>query len=58
MRKEEITVIVFYVRASISAQMGGIGSVILTRTEKRKMFTVGVWIRMTQCRKVRSGNFH
>ena len=33
MRKEEITVIVFCVRASISAQMGGIGSVILTRTE-------------------------
>lgn len=35
MRKEEITVIVFCVRASISAQMGGIGSVILTRTERK-----------------------
>ncbi len=46
------------VRASISAQMGGIGSVILTRTEKRKMFTVGVWIRMSQCRKARSGSLH
>ena len=27
----------------------GIGSVILMRTEKRKMYTVGVWIKMTQC---------
>ncbi len=40
--KKEITVIAFCVRASISTQMGGIGSVILTRTENRKMFTVGV----------------
>ncbi len=39
-------------------QMGGIGSVILTRMGKRKMFTVGVWTRMTQYRKARSGNFH
>lgn len=35
--KKEMTVIVFCVRMYISAQMGGIGPVILKRTEKRKI---------------------
>ena len=39
-----------------SVKMGGIGSVILMRKEKRKMYTVGVWIRMIQCQRGRSGN--
>ena len=51
MRKDEITVIGFCERASTSVKMGGIGSAILMRTEKRKMYTVGVWTRMTQCQK-------
>lgn len=41
---------------STSAQMGGIGSVILMRTEKRKMFTVGVWIKMTLHQKAENEN--
>lgn len=57
MRKDEITVIGFCERASTSVKMGGIGSAILMRTEKRKMYTVGVWTRMTQCQKGRSGAF-
>ena len=40
MRKDEITVIGFCERASTSVKMGGIGSAILMRTEKRKMYTV------------------
>ena len=40
MRKDEITVIGFCERASTSVRMGGIGSAILMRTEKRKMYTV------------------
>ena len=58
MKKEEIIVIEFCVRANISVQMGGIGSAILTKTEKKKMFIAGVWIRMTQCQKARSENLH
>ena len=45
MRKDEITVIGFCERASTSVKMGGIGSAILMRTEKRKMYTVGVWTK-------------
>ena len=56
MRKDEITVIGFCEKASTSVKMGGIGSAILMRTEKRKMYTVGVWTRMTQCQKGRSGS--
>ena len=57
MKKDEITVIGFCERASTSVKMGGIGSAILMRTEKRKMYTAGVWIRMTQCQRGRSGSF-
>ncbi len=51
MKKDEITVIGFCVKVNTSVQMGGIVTDILTRTEKRKMCTVGVWTRMTQCQK-------
>jgi hypothetical protein len=55
--KGEITRIVPYARANISAQIRELGFAILAGTEKRKIFTVGVWIRMPQCRKRRSENF-
>ena len=57
MRKDEITVIGFYERASTSVRMGGIGSAILMRTEKRKMYTVGVWTRMINAEGEEAGAF-
>lgn len=39
MRKDEITVIGFCERASTSVKMGGIGSAILMRTEKKNVYS-------------------
>ena len=37
-----------------SVRTGGIGSVILMKTEKKKMYTVGVWTRMIQSQEGRN----
>ena len=52
--KNEIMVIGFYEKASISARMGGIGSTIWTRMAKNKMCTVGSWIKMILCPREKS----
>ena len=43
--QETVVILGFCERASTSVKMGGIGSAIWMRTEKRKMYTVGVWTR-------------